>query len=159
MVDILGADGAEAAGGPTRTVGGAVTPAGLGMLKPVPMGCAIRGALGVDEETAGTTGLGKLTPPTPRFGLLGETDADGFGMWKESGFILAGPTPGAGIVEIAGAGPLGAGVRGFGILVPPRPGFGTLGGGGGVMPCGGRTPGACPAGKRGGAGTRWMPRG
>lgn len=104
MVDILGEDAPEAAGGPMRTVGGAVTPAGLGMLNPVPMGCAMRGAPEEDEETFGVVGLGKCTPPTPGLGLPGETDAPGFGMEKEPGPKPLGPTPGAGMVEVPGLG-------------------------------------------------------
>lgn len=44
-----------------------------------------------------------------------------------------------------------------GALTCPAGRFG--GAAGGVMPLGGRTPGRCPLGKRGGAGTRWIPAG
>ncbi len=104
MFDILGTDDAETAGEPTRIVGGAVTPAGLGMLNPVPMGRAMRGAPEANEGAFGVTGLVKCTPPTPGLGLPGETNAPGFGVVKEPVPKPLGPTPGAGMVEAPGLG-------------------------------------------------------
>ena len=157
------------AGGPMRTVVGADAPAGLGMLKPpaagiveifgalalgivafgmfTPPGAGIVEIAGLGETAPGADGFGMLTPPTPGLAAFG------------TGAILA--PRGAGMVEIAGPGPRRAGETGPGEpkCPPPGMGAGALGPGGGCMPPGGRIPGLCPCGKRGGAGTRCIPRG
>ena len=181
MVEMGGPPLEAEAGGPTRTVVGAELPAGFGMLKPPPAGMVeILGVLtpglaalgtgatltlgagmvemaGLGAITLGETGLGMLKPPP-----AGMVEMPGALIpWLEVPGTGATLTLGAGMVEIAGFGPGAGGELGLGID-GPEGGRGRAppgGGGGGCTPPGGLTPGRCPCGKAGGAGTRWMPCG